>query len=124
MRIFGKNVKDRLSVGGSAPGSPPLLFPPTITTLSSSFLTLNAVHYSSMKNNFCFFQNLHLFFTSNSEVFVDRGCKNISCSRAQGTLATPLHQDRLTWRPYGPFATILLLYLLVDSYFKSAVTSV
>jgi len=32
----------------------------------------------------------HLFFTSNSVVFVDEVRKNISCPRAQGTLATPL----------------------------------
>jgi len=31
------------------------------------------------------------FFTLNSVVFVDVGRKNISCSRAQGTLATPLN---------------------------------
>jgi len=41
---------------------------------------------------FCFASSalLHLFFTSNSVVFVDGGCKNISCPMAQGTLATPL----------------------------------
>jgi len=41
---------------------------------------------------------LHLFYTLNSMIFVDRsakiflspGRKNISCPRAQGTLATPL----------------------------------
>jgi len=33
---------------------------------------------------------LHLFFISNLEVFVDRGRKNVSCPRAQGTLAMPL----------------------------------
>jgi len=33
---------------------------------------------------------LHLFFTLNSVVFDDGERKNISCSRAQGTLATPL----------------------------------
>jgi len=37
---------------------------------------------------------LHLFFTSNSVVFIDRGRKNISCPRAQDTLATPLHQKQ------------------------------
>jgi len=31
-----------------------------------------------------------LFFISNFIVFVDWGRKNISCSSAQGTLATPL----------------------------------
>jgi len=33
---------------------------------------------------------LHLFFTSNFVVFIDRGRNNISCPRAQGTLAMPL----------------------------------
>jgi len=33
---------------------------------------------------------LHLFFNSNSVSFAEGGRKNISCSRAQGTLATPL----------------------------------
>jgi len=33
---------------------------------------------------------LQLFFTSNFVVFVDGGRKNISCPRAQSTLATPL----------------------------------
>jgi len=65
-----KDVKNRLSVGGSAPeltlpaaarGSVPR--PPryysriyTITTLSSSFLALNAVYYLQKENKFCIFQ--------------------------------------------------------------------
>jgi len=39
---------------------------------------------------------LHLLFNSNSVSLVEEGRKNISCPRAQGTLATPLswrHQD-------------------------------
>jgi len=62
MRIFWKkNCKNRLSVGGSAleppfasggwglsPHTAALLFPPTITTLSSLFLVLNAF-YSAQK---------------------------------------------------------------------------
>jgi len=36
------------------------------------------------------FAVLHLFFNSNSVSFVNGGRKNISCPRAQGTLATPL----------------------------------
>jgi len=53
MRIFyEKNCKIRLSVGGSAPespfafgGWPPRFYSPSaITTLSSSFLLLNAFH--------------------------------------------------------------------------------
>jgi len=41
---------------------------------------------------FCFASSalLRLFYTSTSVVFVDRGRKNISCPRAQNTLATPL----------------------------------
>jgi len=48
------------------------------------------------RNNYskcCVFSSsvlLHLFFTSNSVIFVDRGRKIIPCPRAQGTLATPL----------------------------------
>jgi len=30
------------------------------------------------------------FFTSNSVAFIDGGRKNTSCSKAQGTVATPL----------------------------------
>jgi len=39
---------------------------------------------------FASFALLHLFFNSNSVSFVEGGHKNISCPRAQGTLATPL----------------------------------
>jgi len=39
---------------------------------------------------------LHLFFTSNSVVLLTRGaCKNISCPKVQGTLATPLLPETL-----------------------------
>jgi len=38
----------------------------------------------------------HLFFISYSVVFVDEGRKNISCRRAQGTLATSLL--KLSWK--------------------------
>jgi len=50
-------------------------------------------------------QLLHLFFISNSVVFVAGGRKNISCPRAQGTLATPLLKQswnvifQLLWQP-------------------------
>jgi len=37
---------------------------------------------------------LHLSFNSNSVSFVERGRKYISCSRAQGTLATPLQANK------------------------------
>jgi len=39
---------------------------------------------------FASFALLHVFFNSNSVSFVKGGRKNISCPRAQGTLATPL----------------------------------
>jgi len=95
MRIFGKHCKNRFSVGGSAPEPPlasALLHPPIITTLSGLFLALNAVSLPSKKNkitqaNVLLFGSsalLSLFFASSSAVFVDGGCKNISCSRAQG----------------------------------------
>jgi len=38
---------------------------------------------------------LHLFFNSNSVSFVEGERKNISCPRAQGTLATPLFKVRV-----------------------------
>jgi len=38
----------------------------------------------------CLFALLHLSFNSNSVSFVEKGRKNISCSRAQVTLAMPL----------------------------------
>jgi len=59
-----KDAKNRPSVGGSAPE------PPLLPVAGSKFWLL--------------------FFTSNSVVFVDRGRKNISCPRAQDTLAPPL----------------------------------
>jgi len=86
-----KDVKNRLSVGGSAPA---LLLPPTITTMSSSFLALIAVYYLQNRTNFASSKFLQLFFTSNSVAFVDRERKNISCPRAQGTLATPLNDTK------------------------------
>jgi len=59
--FLGKNFKNRLSIGGSAPEPPfasggwglrlqttALLLPPTNTALSSSFLVLNAF-YSDQK---------------------------------------------------------------------------
>jgi len=87
-----KDVKNRLSVGETSPESPlasdgwelrpktlALLLWPAITTLSSSFLALNAVYYLQKGTNFC------SYFSLQTLVFVDRGRKNISCPRAQGT---------------------------------------
>jgi len=56
---------------------------------------LNAFHYpkkvSAVNGLFLLLLHiLHLFFTSNSVVFVDGMRNSISCPRAQGTLATPL----------------------------------
>jgi len=76
------------------------LLPPTITTLSSSFLVLNAFfplkketsNYRYCKcSAFTSYAILHLFLNSNSVNFVEGGRKNISFPRVQGTLATPLH---------------------------------
>jgi len=67
-----------------------------------SFLALNAFYPSYMVNItavnvllvfLLLTRFLHLFFTSNSIVFVDRGRKNFPCPRAQGTVATPLLSD-------------------------------
>jgi len=57
------------------------------------------MHYIPLKNEpsnyskysaFASSALLHLFFNSNSVSFAEEGRKNISCPRAQGTLATPL----------------------------------
>jgi len=100
--FYGKKCKNWLSApepplapGGweLRPQTPALLLLPNVTTLSGSFLALSAFYYEQKeKNNYSTsaFAFLHLFFTSNSVVFVNGGRKNVSCPRAQGTLATPL----------------------------------
>jgi len=83
-----KDVRNRLSVGGPAPEPPlasggwglgpqtPALFlSPTITTLSSSFLALNAVYYLQKRTNFASSKFLQLFSTSNSIVLLARAAK-------------------------------------------------
>jgi len=92
MCIFFENCKNHLSIGGSAPEpsfasggwglrpqTPALLLLPTITTLSSLFLVLNAF-YSAQKKQvttanvlsaFASSALLHLFFNSNSVTFVE-----------------------------------------------------
>jgi len=83
-----KDVKNRFSIGGLAPKpplasggrglrpqTPTLLLPPTITTLSSSFLALNAVYYLQKRTNFAYSKFLQPFFTSNYVVFVAGGAK-------------------------------------------------
>jgi len=80
------------------PPDPALLLPPTITTLLSSILALDAFYYLRIRTKYTVnillvgsSALLHLFSNSNSAFFVDGGgCKNISCPKAQGTLATPL----------------------------------
>jgi len=56
-----------------------------MTTLSSSFQALIAFYYPSKKeqNNYSAFALSHLFFISNSVVFVDKGRKNVFCPRAR-----------------------------------------
>jgi len=57
-------------------------------------------------------QLLHLFFTSNSVVFVDGGRKIIPCSRAQGTLATPLILNYNFTYDYDNRHSLLKIYVL------------
>jgi len=57
---------------------------------------------------------LQHFFTSNSIVFVERGRKNISCPRAQGTLATPLKKNK----------NILYFYILFSYHTSSVIYTV
>jgi len=93
MRIFlkKKNCKNRFSVWSKnclgAPRPPAKLLLSNITTLSNSFLALNAFYYPQKEQNSCnkcfsFSSSalLHLFFASISIVFVDRGegGKNVS----------------------------------------------
>jgi len=55
------------------------------------FITLKKENSNCSKYSaFASFALMHLFFNSNSVNFVEGGRKNISCPRAQGTLATPL----------------------------------
>jgi len=78
---------------------PALLLPPTLTTLSSSFLALNAFHYPQKRRkqlSKCSSLLLSQFSTNISlqtlQFSLMGGHKNISCPRAQGkgTLATPV----------------------------------
>jgi len=104
-----KTVKNCLSVGPAPEPSfasggwwlrsqtPAFLLSLIVTALSSTFLALN-MFYSPQKEQNCYSKCsvfvssilLHLFFISNSVIFIERGRKYISCPRAQGTLATPL----------------------------------
>jgi len=55
------------------------------------FITLKKEHNNySQCSAFALPHVCTLFFTLNTVVFVDRGCRNIPCPRARGTLATPL----------------------------------
>jgi len=105
-----KDVKNRLSVGGSAPESPfafggwGLRSPPPDPRVVTPAYYYNFVKFisntkfgllPSKRTNFASSKFLQLFFISNSVVFVDKGRKNISWPRAQGTLATPLKTFQL-----------------------------
>jgi len=93
-----KTVKHQLSVGGSAsasfrrlgPQTPTFLLSLTITTLSKFISSTKCGLLPSKKNNFCFFQTFAPIFHFKTVIFVDKWRKNISCPRAQDTLATPL----------------------------------
>jgi len=113
MRIFWKNTVKIASALGVPPPNNPFasggwklhpqtpasLLSPTITTLSSSCLALNAFHYSLKKIQwllqcmfcFCFFRTFAPIFCFKLCRFYDEGRKNISFPKAQGILiATPL----------------------------------
>jgi len=90
---------------GSAPRPPrcySLLLLPVVEFVYST--QMRFIAYEKEKNicskcsTVASFALLHLSFTSNSVVCVDGGRKNVSCPRAQGTLATPLtvHQQKRT----------------------------
>jgi len=67
-----------LASGGAElhPQTPALLLPHTITTLSSSFLAVNAVYYFEKRTNFASSKLLQLFSLQTWYiVFVDRGVK-------------------------------------------------
>jgi len=64
-----------------------------LNTFYAIILKKEQINYSKF-SAFASSARLHLLFTSNCVVFVDGGHKNISCLRAQGTLATLLNQ---TW---------------------------
>jgi len=97
MRIFWEKTVKIVSASGALPSDPRAFIPPTITTLTSSFLVLNAFYSAKKEPNnyskcsaFAYFALLHLYFCLNSVSFVEGGRKNIPCPRAQGTQATPL----------------------------------
>jgi len=90
-----KTVQNCLSVGGSAP---------------RPLRCCSRLLYSKC-SVFASFALLHLFFTSNSVVFVDRERKIISCPRAQGTLATPLSGSATTMFAFTIRSSSLILSL-------------
>jgi len=105
MLIFWKkNCKSRLSVGGSAhetpfasggwdlPPDPHVVTPAyyynfveIVSSAKMRFITLlKDQNNYSIRSAFASSALMHLFFTSNSVVFVDGESKNVSCPRAQG----------------------------------------
>jgi len=98
-----KSWKNCLSIGSSAPNpsfasggwglhsqTPMLSHPPTITTLSNSFLMHPQRKITEVNVCFCFISTFAPIFRFKLCSFCWRGCKNISCPRTQGTLAIPL----------------------------------
>jgi len=71
---------------------------------------------------FAFCALLYQFFNSNSGSFVEGGRKNISCPRAQGTLATPLCFCNYSWsapgfrrrKIYAAFLTAFLMLMTTE----------
>jgi len=108
--FLGKYCKHHLNVGGLRPRTPVYLrrlgAPPSDPRVVTPAYYYNFVEFvSSVKcilfrskktsnyrkySAFASSALLHLFFNSNSVIFVEGGRKNISCPRAHGTLATPL----------------------------------
>jgi len=102
MRIFLKNTIKIASTWGVEAPPPDLrvvtptnyyyfdVFNSKCVSLPSKDNKITPVHHTC--SAFTCSALLHLFFSSNSAVFMTRGRKNISCPRAQCTLATPLIQ--------------------------------
>jgi len=94
--FFWKNaVHIASTLGASSPNhrlpDPASLLPPVITALSISFIGLTATHYPLKNQNnsnkcsaFTSFALLHLFFTSNSTVFMTGGGARIFLAPGRG----------------------------------------
>jgi len=122
--ILSRNLDQRMLKNAYFLGKNCKNLPPTITTLSSLFLMLNAFYFAKKSSNyskcsaFASFALLHLFFNSNSISFVEGRRKNIFCPRAQGTLATLLVPIKTTYQSIGnslnfPIFTKAILAILL-----------